>query len=321
MNSVIVRYDEIGLKGHNRPYFEKLLANNMKACMKKSGISYEKVKRFRGRMIVSTEQASAASQALQNVFGIASLSPAIKVELDFEQVKKAARELAKNLGPAKTFRITTKRLSKKLMESRQINEELGSFIQAETGASVELVKPDVSIGVDVLEDEALVFTDSLGGARGLPVGCEGKALCILSLDSNSMAAAWLMLKRGCKLVLLSIIDDLEKYKQAVSALSRFSPGAQLKAYYCLGDSSGIYSLAKEVSAKETCLAIFDGLRIESPELICRLNEEAGSTILRPLDGFDDEEIKRITEKFGLSLPKEAQPNKTNGLTPLESFII
>jgi len=278
MNSVIIRYDEIGLKGHNRPYFEKLLAVNIKECLRKQGIAFERVQRFRGRMILITDEADKAILPLQKVFGIASLSPAVRIGHDFEQLKAEALRLA---VPGKSFRITTKRLSKKFpMDSNQISQELGGYVQEQTGAKVELVKPDITIGVDVLEDSIFIFSQSVQGARGLPVGCEGKVLGIITEDRNSMVACWLMLKRGCKLVLVS------DKSQDLGRLPEWSIGQDLKLY----QRNEPHADAKELMEKEGCLAMFDGIK--------SLAENTSSPhIFRPLEGFTEQEITDICKRI------------------------
>ena len=51
---IVVRYDEIGLKGKNRVYFEKRLEENIKNHLKKYGY-WSKIERPHGRLIVETD--------------------------------------------------------------------------------------------------------------------------------------------------------------------------------------------------------------------------------------------------------------------------
>ncbi|HHI04210.1 MAG TPA: tRNA 4-thiouridine(8) synthase ThiI, partial [Candidatus Woesearchaeota archaeon] len=74
---VVIRYSEIGLKGNNRIIFEKKLINNIKDCLKKNKIKYDKIQRLRGRIIIFAEQ---KLDCLKYVFGISSFSPALVVE-------------------------------------------------------------------------------------------------------------------------------------------------------------------------------------------------------------------------------------------------
>jgi thiamine biosynthesis protein ThiI len=65
---IIIRYDEIGLKGKNRIYFENKLIENIKNQIKKSG--YEShIERIRGRIIVDSQ---APLTIYSKIFGIRS---------------------------------------------------------------------------------------------------------------------------------------------------------------------------------------------------------------------------------------------------------
>lgn len=83
---ILVRYGEIALKSdQTRKWWNKTLLENMKDCLEKNNISYSSIDVQLGRFIVYTEEKKEASVALKNVFGITSLSPAIRMETDFEK--------------------------------------------------------------------------------------------------------------------------------------------------------------------------------------------------------------------------------------------
>jgi tRNA uracil 4-sulfurtransferase len=67
---------------------------------------------------------------------------------------------------------------------------------------VNLSLPDVTLSVDIISDEALVYREHLKGPGGLPVGVSGSVLHLLSGGIDSPVAAWLMMKRGCRPVYL-----------------------------------------------------------------------------------------------------------------------
>ena len=95
-----------------------------------------------------------------------------------------------------SFRISSKNLLKIMpQDSMTLNKELGSFVQKNTGANVDLKNFDMDIGVEVL-DEAYIFYETTRCKGGLPVGVEGTVCCRLD-NMNDALAALLMLKRGC----------------------------------------------------------------------------------------------------------------------------
>lgn len=280
MDRIIIRYGEIGLKKQNRIYFEKLLASNIRDCLKKNSIVFDKINRFRGRVVVLTEQ---DCSILSDVFGIVSFSPAIEVKADIEEFKKTALELAlaKGLDESKTFRVSAKRLNKKFgMESLKINEEVGGFIWEKTHGKVELVKPEIKIGIEIIDDRAFVFSDSSYGHGGLPIGSEGRVIALLE-NHNSILAALLMMKRGC-IVQPAAFEDFN-----IDLLKKYAYGQSIELKI-LKNISELRSFAE--MKKIDSVAVGQTLD-DFKNLDCSL------VVFRPLVGMNEEEIKKEFEKF------------------------
>ena len=78
-NTVLIRYDEIGLKGKNRKYFEKCLLKNIKRVLSEGeGIVYRSP---RGRILLDIPSSfvSECRMRLKSVPGIASFSIGISM--------------------------------------------------------------------------------------------------------------------------------------------------------------------------------------------------------------------------------------------------
>ena len=195
INSVLIRYGEIGTKGLNRVYFEKKLIKNIKDCLNKNNISYSGIFRYSGRIIINTED---KCLCLKHVFGISSFSPAIKAELNLDKIKEIALILYKK----GSFRISAKRLNKNFhLTSEELNKQLGEFIIEKKKAKVNLIKPESNIGVEIM-DYAYLFNERYEGLKGLPVGIEGLVTLILE-NKDDLLAGILMLKRGCSLEIIN----------------------------------------------------------------------------------------------------------------------
>jgi thiamine biosynthesis protein ThiI len=95
---ILIRYGEIHLKGQNRPYFERKLLDNIKKAL--IDVPDVKVIRSQGRFYVEdyTDE-NAVIQALTRVFGIVSISPAYKIEKDFEVLVKYSKRIIEGLLP------------------------------------------------------------------------------------------------------------------------------------------------------------------------------------------------------------------------------
>ena len=114
---VLIRYGELSLKGGNRRMFETTLMRNVRAAAR--SVSPVRIERNRGRLAVFPERrVEAVARRLQDVFGIASVSPAWGVEADQEAIVAAATPvLADTLsafptGEPVTFRVQSRRADK-----------------------------------------------------------------------------------------------------------------------------------------------------------------------------------------------------------------
>lgn len=208
---IIARHGEIGIKSRNvRNRFERILIDNIFVCLKKNKIKYEKINRYGGRIYVFAEHSRKILNKLKNVFGIVSISPAKIVDTDIDAIKKEALALYKKAGKNKSFRITgepsfritAKRQTKEFeLNSRQICEIVGAYVQSRTGANVNLSRPGIEITVEVSGKNTSVFSEYIKGMGGLPIGTQGKVLCMVS-DRDSIIAVLEVLKRGCTAHLL-----------------------------------------------------------------------------------------------------------------------
>ena len=196
---IIIRYSEIGLKGNNRIVFEKKLIENIKDCLRKNNIKYEKIQRLRGRIIIFTEQ---ELNCLKYVFGVSSFSHALVLEPDINEIEKAVSKLAEN-KKFKTFRVSAQRLNKNFsLTSPEIERTIGSFVCEKLNKKVSLKNFDLEVGIEIL-DKAYVFTEKIKCFSGLPVGIEGKVVSLIE-NKSSLLASLLMMKRGCLIIPVSM---------------------------------------------------------------------------------------------------------------------
>ena len=220
---IICRYSEISLKGKNRNFFERVLINNIKDCLKKNNIKYKKILRLRNRILIYT---SSSCLCLKNVFGLYSISKAIETDLDIEKIKIIALSLYKK----SPFKISTKRLEKKLMQSQKLNEIIGAYIVKKTKAKVNLKNPKTEIFIEIFNNKAYLFNKKIKCLSGLPVSTEGLVTLILE-NKLSLLAAFLMLKRGCSL------EIIKKKNINYKVLEKYSYGSKIKIVNSLSKDS------------------------------------------------------------------------------------
>ena len=235
---VLARYGELWLKGRNRPAFERRLVKNVRAAL--AAFEGVRVERRHGQLtVVPGGRAGDVARRLQDVFGLSSISPAHGVSPRPEEIARVALEvLGEELeGRPRSgkipFRVETKRSDKTFP---MISTELDRFVADRLfelhgeRLTVDLSRPDLTLGIHVRPERVYVFAQRLPGAGGLPVGTLGRAVCLFSGGIDSPVAAWMAMKRGCEVVLASFHSYpyvgaafQEKVGRLARTLARYQP--------------------------------------------------------------------------------------------------
>ena len=203
MNSVVLHYKELALKGRNRPWFIKILIRNVRTALRDVGIG--KVRHVMGR--IEIELAAGASwpevrDRLGRVFGIANFSIANRAPLDFDRLAAAILDDLGDREP-ESFRVSVRRMDKRFpMTSPEIEREVGGRVKQAKGWHVDLSEPALNIHVEMLPEHAVYFFGKEPGAGGLPTDTGGRLACLLSGGIDSPVAAYRMMRRGCSLLLI-----------------------------------------------------------------------------------------------------------------------
>jgi tRNA uracil 4-sulfurtransferase len=198
MQSVVVHYQEIALKGKNRPWFIARLVRNLRQAL--ADLDVRAVRSVMGRIevvlgpLVSWET---VRDRISRVFGIANFSRAGRTSDDLDELTgEILRELEGQQGV--TFRVRARRADKRYhLTSPEIERRIGGAVHARYGWRADLDHPDVDIRVEILTGEAFYFFGRERGAGGLPSGVSGRVLCLLSGGIDSPVAAYRLMRRGC----------------------------------------------------------------------------------------------------------------------------
>lgn len=206
MDIYVVHYGEIGLKGKNRDYFERILRRNIEAALK--GLDGQGVKKRYGRILIEDGPPN-ISPILKFVPGIKYFARAKKTDPDIETIKAAALQVAEGEeNGARSFKIEAKRADKSFpLGSIEVNRIVGEYIARRTGKPVSLQYPDLTIFVEICDNEAYIYKEKTYGVGGLPVGTAGKVASLLSGGIDSPVAAFMMMKRGCEVVLVHFFNQ------------------------------------------------------------------------------------------------------------------
>lgn len=200
MNTILIRYGEIFLKGNNRGYFESALAKNIRTALENFKFKFV---RTQNRFLIEDYDEAYETDIidkLTKIFGIHSVSVAVKVKSTEEELEKAAVLMMKDKSG--TFRVTVNRADKKIQKSSmELAAQLGgAVLESNPNLTVNLHVFDTDLYVDIRENGlSYLFTDKIMGAGGMPVGTAGAGMVLLSGGIDSPVAAYMMAKRGLKL--------------------------------------------------------------------------------------------------------------------------
>ena len=226
---ILIKYGEIILKGLNRSKFEDLLVKNIKKAVGKENIA--SIKKAQAVIYIEpspTADTDAMVSRLEKVFGIVFIAKAGVFPKDMDIILSEGADYAVQamLG-AKTFKAEAKRSDKKFpFKSPEICREMGGAILSRLHSiKVDVLNPDVTVRVEIRDNEAYVYTDSerKNGCGGMPTGSNGKATILLSGGIDSPVAAWMIAKRGVELDAVHFFSPpytSERAKEKVIELAR-----------------------------------------------------------------------------------------------------
>ncbi len=331
---ILIRYGELGLKGKNRHLFVGRLARNIRVALK--GLPDWQVKVTWGRLWLDIDQAHSAEaiERMQRVYGIYSLSPVEQTGCRIEDMADAAYGiLLRELPNGGTFKVETRRTDKSFpLTSPEISRAVANIIfdklSGDSRYDADMHKPQATINIEVRAEGNFVFGETIRCAGGLPVGCSGKAMVMLSGGIDSPVAASLAMKRGVSVEAIhfhSFPFTGEKAKEKVYELCKILAkwhGAPIKLhmihfteiqkaiYANCPEEYGItimrrfmYRIAERVAEQRKCLAIYTGESVgqvasQTLESISVINDAINMPVMRPLVGMDKEEIMERSRELG-----------------------
>jgi thiamine biosynthesis protein ThiI len=328
MISVIAHYQEIALKGKNRPWFLHRLLRNMRFAL--GDLDVPEVRTPMGRLeVVLRNEADwpEVRDRLGRMFGLANFSLAHRVPLDLEVLADA---LVKDLpaGPVDSFRMAVRRADKRFpIPSPDVERMLGRRVQDARGWKVDLSHPALTIGVELLPKEAFYYFGKLPGPGGLPMGTAGRVVALMSGGIDSPVAAWRMMKRGCNATLVHFHSypflsrtSQDKARDLARLLTRYQlrarlylvPFGELQRQITLSVAGPLrvviyrrmmFRIAERIARLRGAHGLVTGEAVgqvasQTLENLSAIGEATGLQVFRPLIGMDKEEITAEAERLG-----------------------
>jgi thiamine biosynthesis protein ThiI len=328
MKSIVVHYQEIALKGKNRPWFIARLTRNIREAVR--GLDVAEVRVLMGRIEVLLGPSAsweAVRERLSTVFGIANFARAGRVPLDVDVI---AAEILKDLGPENpaSFRVSARRADKRFpLTSPQIEREVGGRIKEARNWLVNLDEPELTIHVEALTGEAFYSFGKERGPGGLPVGASGRVTCLLSGGIDSPVAAWRMMRRGCRVHFVHFHSypilsraSQDKARELAQSLARFqfdsklflvafgeiqqrvvlavAPPLRVVIYRRL-----MLRIAEQIARRQRSQALVTGdvvgqVASQTLENMATIGSVVSLPVLRPLVGMDKDEITLEAQRLG-----------------------
>ena len=239
--TLLIRYDEIGLKGRNRRHFENQLVSNIRYALRDT--KNIKIDKIHGRILgrVDFTDAEKCTSRLTQIPGIASISIGNSMEPDFDKMAELGvsliHEKLQTQGELK-FCVRTRRSNKGFpFTSKEVDFEVGSRIMgvlSSKGLSVDINRAEFVLEIEIGPQETIVFDNRVSGLSGLPVGSSGQVLSLLSGGIDSPVSTFKLINRGCRVH--SIFFDnrtflgrggYDKVVRLAHTLNRFQGGGKL----------------------------------------------------------------------------------------------
>nr|UWI50907.1 tRNA 4-thiouridine(8) synthase ThiI [Clostridioides difficile] len=331
-NILIVKYGEIGVKGKNRYIFENRLIRNIRNMLKPIG-KFNVYKEY-GRIYVDLEDYDYEEviEEVRKVFGIVGVCPGVRAKKDYDTLKEIALKMLEEKIDAgyKTFKVESRRGDKSFrLTSQEMSMDIGGYLLSKVGdrIDVDVRNPEIKIKCEYREFHTMVYSDTIPGYGGLPLGTNGRAMSLLSGGIDSPVATWMVAKRGMEVEAIHFHSypftserSQEKVKDLAKILAKYCGRVRLHKVNileiqkaigenCNEEEATILSrrfmmrIAQRLSEKRHCDALITGESIgqvasQTIQGLTCTNAVVDLPVFRPLIAMDKSDIVDIAKKIG-----------------------
>jgi tRNA uracil 4-sulfurtransferase len=328
MNSIVVHYQEIALKGKNRPWFLSRLVRNLRGAV--ADLDVRAVRPLMGRIEVELGPGATREEVgdrIRRTFGVANFSYAARTRLDLDVLTdQILRELRDRT--CQSFRVSVRRADKRFpMTSPEVEREVGGRIKSARGWKVDLENAELVVHIELLTSEAFYFFGKERGPGGLPTGTAGRVACLLSGGIDSPVAAHRMMRRGCSVTFVHFHSypilsraSQDKARRLVTLLTQWQqrsrlylvPFGDIQQQVVLAVPAPMrvvvyrrlmMRIAEQIARARGAQALVTGevvgqVASQTLENLAVIGNVAALPIFRPLIGTDKEEITAEATKLG-----------------------
>ena len=329
---ILCKLGEVVLKGLNRRSFEDKLMSNIRRRVSKCG-SF-RIYSKQSTMYVEPQSGAcdveAAYDACRKVFGIICVSKAVPCEKNVQAIIATAKEyLADSMRCARSFKVESKRADKTFpLTSIQLSQQVGGALhQAFPACAVDVHDPELTVHIEIRDEQAYVHGPSEAAAGGLPLGMGGTAVSLLSGGIDSPVSSYMIAKRGANLEMVHFFSPpytSEAAKEKVLSLAKLLvpwcgrmtvqlvPFTEIQEeirrscpeeYFTLIMRRFMMRIAQRAADQIHARALVTGENLgqvasQTTEALGVTEEVTTLPVLRPLIGMDKEEIIRLSRMIG-----------------------
>ena len=330
---ILVRLaSEVTLKSkRTRHTFMGRLTHNLGDALRSAGIKH-RITIAWGRVYVHADSPNALV-VTAHVFGISSCSLVdAVVPANVPDIAERGLELFRDRVTGKRFAVRAHRVGNHNFKSHDVEMQLGGALRP-YAARVDLTNPEITVQVEIRNEEAYLFSERTSASGGLPIGVEGSAYALISGGYDSAVAAWLMLKRGVQLDYVFCNLGGDAYERAVVQVAKLladewsfgtrprlhvidfnEPLRELRAkvkqnYWQVVLKRLMYRAAAQIAQAGNGLAIVTGEAIgqvssQTLHNLSAIEPASPLPVLRPLLGFEKEEIIARARAIGTAALSE-----------------
>ncbi|MGC8899706.1 MAG: tRNA uracil 4-sulfurtransferase ThiI [Candidatus Micrarchaeia archaeon] len=310
---LVAKYSEIGIKSRPvRERMERLLISNIENAYKREGME-TKVEKEDGRIIVHAEE----GEILRRIFGVSIYCRTVFCERDAEKI---ADEIFRTFEKNKTYKIEVNRADKTFPgTSMEMTKKIVEKIERK-GMKLGVKSYDEIIFVEIRRDRAYILFDEKNGPGGMPYGTGGTALALFSGGIDSPVAAWMVARRGVKIDFLFYSFNEGMKNDVLRVFRKLNEGWFLNGKLFVVDGSEINKQIAECGERYRQIIFkrilyriansvkgYDGIvtgenigQVSSQTLknLAVIDKASKKIVLRPLLGFDKQEITDMAKRIG-----------------------
>jgi thiamine biosynthesis protein ThiI len=326
----ILRFSgELSTKARATRYqFTRRLLHNLRDALESQGIEPH-IEVSHDRIFVLLPP-SASEDALARIFGVQSISLAERRSAgELATIVRHGEELFRERVQGKRFAVRARRVGERRegdVRTGDVMRDLGTALLP-FSAGVDLDHPEVTVHLELFRGEVFFFSERTPAQGGLPLGVEGRAVALVSGGFDSAVAAWHMLRRGVSLDYVfcnlgGAAHQLGTLRVTKVIADRWSYGDRPRfhavefgpmveelqtrtrtRYWQILLKRLMLRSAERIARERRAVAIVTGESVgqvssQTLQNLAVISQATGDPILRPLVGFNKDEIIAIARQIG-----------------------